>query len=88
MSVLNILFQIVYFFAKVDRNPVSGELLGFYEEDIDSGVSLTAKNSCSLNRAPGPPSEALRGTTTNFPFWPGEFKTINYLKTDVILMCK
>ena len=57
----------------MDRNPVSGELLGFFEEDIETGVSLTASNSCSLQRAPGPPSDALRGTSTNFPFWPGNY---------------
>ena len=30
-----------------------------------------AKNSLSLRRQPGPPSEAVRGSSTNFPFWPG-----------------
>lgn len=27
----------------------------------------------SLRRAPGPLSEAVRGSSTNYPFWPGGF---------------
>jgi antiviral helicase SKI2 len=27
----------------------------------------------SLRRAPGLPSEAVRGSSTNYPFWPGGF---------------
>jgi antiviral helicase SKI2 len=27
----------------------------------------------SLQRAPGPPGEAVRGSSTNYPFWPGGF---------------
>lgn len=27
----------------------------------------------SLQRAPGLPSEAVRGSSTNYPFWPGGF---------------
>uniref|UniRef100_A0A3B3SNF9 SKI2 subunit of superkiller complex n=1 Tax=Paramormyrops kingsleyae TaxID=1676925 RepID=A0A3B3SNF9_9TELE len=34
-------------------------------------TSLSAKNSLSLLRAPGPPSESLRGSNTNYPFLPG-----------------
>ena len=33
--------------------------------------SATAKNSLSLCRQPGPLSESVRGSTTNFPFMPG-----------------
>uniref|UniRef100_A0A8C9ZIK3 SKI2 subunit of superkiller complex n=1 Tax=Sander lucioperca TaxID=283035 RepID=A0A8C9ZIK3_SANLU len=35
-------------------------------------TSLSAKNSLSLQRQPGPPSESLRGSNTNYPFLPGE----------------
>ena len=35
------------------------------------GTGSTAKNSLSLRRQPGPPSEAVRGSSTNYPFWPG-----------------
>lgn len=59
---------------QVERNPTSGELLGYFEERNDESVntgSMTAKNSCSMLRAPGLPSEATRGSSTNYPFWPG-----------------
>jgi len=35
------------------------------------GASLTAKNSTSLQRAPGPPTLSVKGESTNYPFWPG-----------------
>lgn len=34
-------------------------------------TSLSAKNSLSLQRQPGPPAESLRGSNTNYPFLPG-----------------
>ena len=40
-------------------------------EKLDAGT--TAKNSSSLRRAPGPPLESTRGSSSNFPFWPGGF---------------
>ncbi|XP_070532118.1 superkiller complex protein 2-like [Ptychodera flava] len=55
---------------QVKRKPTTGELLGYEEVDVvDTGIS--AKNSTSLARPPGPLSEAVRGSSTNFPFWPG-----------------
>jgi antiviral helicase SKI2 len=36
-------------------------------------IGHTAKNSMSLRRAPGLPSEGVRGSPTNYPFWPGGF---------------
>ncbi|KAM4630900.1 superkiller complex protein 2 [Polymixia lowei] len=54
----------------VVRDPTTGMLLDFTEvllEDTD----LSAKNSLSLQRQPGPPSESLRGSNTNYPFLPG-----------------
>ena len=48
-------------------------MLGFKEVQIkDAGT--TAKNSTSLSRAPGPPDEVTRGSSTNYPFWPGGFE--------------
>ena len=34
-------------------------------------TGASAANSTSLRRPPGPPSESIRGATTNYPFWPG-----------------
>ncbi|XP_070593755.1 superkiller complex protein 2 [Erythrolamprus reginae] len=55
---------------QAERNPTTGELLGFKEALVDN-MGLSAKNSLSFQRAPGPPSESLRGSATNYPFWPG-----------------
>ncbi|KAM3847414.1 superkiller complex protein 2 isoform 2-T2 [Vipera latastei] len=55
---------------RAQRNPTTGELLGFKEALVDN-MGLSAKNSLSFQRAPGPPSESLRGSATNYPFWPG-----------------
>ncbi|XP_077986520.1 superkiller complex protein 2-like [Glandiceps talaboti] len=55
---------------QVQRKPTTGELLGYDEVEVsDTGIS--AKNSTSLARPPGPLTEAVRGSSTNFPFWPG-----------------
>ncbi|KAJ7317373.1 hypothetical protein JRQ81_003535 [Phrynocephalus forsythii] len=68
------LFQVdvtpVHSTLQTDRNPTTGELLGFKEALVDN-MGLSAKNSLSFQRAPGPPTEALRGSATNYPFWPG-----------------
>ena len=37
------------------------------------GVGLTAKNSTSLQRAPGPLDQSVKGDSTHFPFWPGMY---------------
>uniref|UniRef100_A0A8C8SVB5 Ski2 like RNA helicase n=1 Tax=Pelusios castaneus TaxID=367368 RepID=A0A8C8SVB5_9SAUR len=36
-----------------------------------SHLPIPTKNSLSFQRAPGPPAQALRGSSTNYPFWPG-----------------
>lgn len=41
-------------------------------QELLPDVGLSAKNSLSLRRAPGPPGQSLRGNATNFPFWPGK----------------
>ncbi|KAG7169871.1 helicase SKI2W-like isoform X1 [Homarus americanus] len=57
---------------EVERDPATGEITGLREvPNKDAGA--TAKNSLSMRRAPGPPEETVRGSSTNFPFWPGGF---------------
>lgn len=53
----------------VVRDPTTGMLLDFKEVLIED-TGLSAKNSLSLKRQPGPPSESLRGSNTNYPFLP------------------
>lgn len=54
------------------RHPETGTILDFTEAQI-LNPDNTAKNSMSLRRAPGPPEEATRGSSVNYPFWPGGF---------------
>lgn len=44
-------------------------------------TSLSAKNSLSLQRQPGPPAESLRGSNTNYPFLPGGGNIFIYILT-------
>ncbi|KAL1255760.1 hypothetical protein QQF64_013821 [Cirrhinus molitorella] len=53
----------------VVRDPTTGMLLDFTEVLLED-TGLSAKNSLSLQRQPGPPSESLRGSNTNYPFQP------------------
>ena len=39
------------------------------------GGNLTAKNSTSMQRAPGPPTKNIKGESTDLPFWPGMHAT-------------
>ncbi|XP_076045044.1 superkiller complex helicase subunit twister [Oratosquilla oratoria] len=57
---------------EVERDPATGAITGLREVAIQDAGS-TAKNSLSMKRAPGPPEEIVRGSSTNFPFWPGGF---------------
>lgn len=51
---------------------IPGRVSGFSEVRLkDAGT--TAKNSTSMRRKPGPPTESTRGSSINFPFWPGGF---------------
>lgn len=54
----------------VVRDPTTGMLLDFIEVPLEN-TGLSAKNSLSLQRQPGTPSESLRGSNTNYPFLPG-----------------
>ena len=57
---------------EADRDEVTGAVRGFKECPVAAAGS-TAKNSTSLSRAPGPPDEATKGNSRNYPFWPGGF---------------
>lgn len=54
----------------MERNAATGELRGISEITIGHS-GLSAQNSLSLRRPPGPPSQSVKGSTSNFPFWPG-----------------
>ena len=56
----------------VERDPASGMIIGL-KEVHDKEFGSTNKNSFSLRRAPGPPEQSVRGSSSNFPFWPGGF---------------
>ena len=57
---------------QVTRDLATGQITGL-EEVFNLDTGLTNKNSLSLQRAPGPPEESVRGTSTNLPYWPGGF---------------
>ncbi|TKS88393.1 Helicase SKI2W [Collichthys lucidus] len=65
----------------VIRDPTTGMLLDFTEVLLEN-TGLSAKNSLSFQRQPGPPSESLRGSNTNYPFLPGgmEELTLDQIK--------
>ncbi|XP_061521244.1 helicase SKI2W [Phycodurus eques] len=65
----------------VIRDPTTGMLLDFTEVSLEN-TGLSSKNSLSLQRKPGPPSESLRGSNTNYPFLPGgmEELTLDQIK--------
>ncbi|TNN59732.1 Helicase SKI2W [Liparis tanakae] len=67
--------------VSVVRDPTTGMLLDFTEVLLEN-TGLSAKNSLSLQRQPGPPSESLRGSNTNYPFRPGgmEELTLDQIK--------
>ncbi|XP_062604203.1 superkiller complex protein 2-like [Saccostrea cucullata] len=59
----------------VDRNPTTGELLGYKEEYLES--TSEGRTSLSLRRPPGPASQDVRGSSANFPFLPGGMEEID-----------
>lgn len=67
-------FLLIFVFkcVQVKREPATGRLVGYEEVEVSS-LGETAKNSLSLTRAPGAKDEGLKGSSTNFPFWPGGF---------------
>ncbi|KAK3087130.1 hypothetical protein FSP39_002080 [Pinctada imbricata] len=69
---------------EVERDPRTGEIIGYKEEYIE-GANITGRNSLSLKRPPGPPSQDVRGSSINVPFWPGgidEFEIDQILNKD------
>lgn len=60
----------------VVRDPTTGMLLDFTEVLLEN-TGLSAKNSLSFQRQPGPPSESLRGSNTNYPFLPGGMEELS-----------
>ncbi|XP_018411358.1 PREDICTED: helicase SKI2W [Nanorana parkeri] len=54
----------------MERNSATGELRRISEVSA-AHIGLSAQNSMSLRRPPGPPSQSVKGNTSNFPFWPG-----------------
>ncbi|XP_022602920.1 helicase SKI2W [Seriola dumerili] len=69
-SLLNCTQSPLHSSLSVVRDPTTGMLLDFTEVLLEN-TGLSAKNSLSLQRQPGPPSESLRGSNTNYPFLPG-----------------
>lgn len=59
---------------QVDRNPTTGELLGYKEEYLES--TSEGKTSLSLRRPPGPAGQDVRGSSANFPFLPGGMEEV------------
>merc|ERR1712121_260846 len=72
MALLHSQSQLSEFQLRAVRDPSTGHVID-WEEVRSEQAGSTARNSSSLQRAPGPPEEATRGSTTNFPFWPGGF---------------
>uniref|UniRef100_A0A667XDY2 SKI2 subunit of superkiller complex n=1 Tax=Myripristis murdjan TaxID=586833 RepID=A0A667XDY2_9TELE len=68
-SLLNCTPSSLHSGLSVIRDPTTGMLLDFTEVLLED-TGLSAKNSLSLQRQPGPPSESLRGSNTNYPFLP------------------
>nr|XP_020453078.1 helicase SKI2W [Monopterus albus] len=74
-SLLNCAPSSLHSGLSVVRDPTTGMLLDFTEVLLEN-TGLSAKNSLSLQRQPGPPSESLRGSNTNYPFLPGGMEEI------------
>ncbi|XP_029700666.1 superkiller complex protein 2 [Takifugu rubripes] len=60
----------------VVRDPTTGMLRDFTEVLLEH-TGLSAKNSLSFQRQPGPPAESLRGSNTNYPFLPGGMEELS-----------
>uniref|UniRef100_A0A3Q1HQ42 SKI2 homolog, superkiller viralicidic activity 2-like n=1 Tax=Anabas testudineus TaxID=64144 RepID=A0A3Q1HQ42_ANATE len=80
-SLLNCVPYTLHSGLSVVRDPTTGMLQDFTEVLLEN-TGLSAKNSLSLQRQPGPPSESLRGSNTNYPFLPGgmEALTLDQIK--------
>lgn len=54
------------------RDYITGAIIEFVEIELEN-VGANACNSTSMRREPGLLEEAIRGSSLNFPFWPGGF---------------
>ncbi|XP_039953042.1 helicase SKI2W [Bactrocera tryoni] len=54
------------------RDYITGAIIEFDEIDLED-VGANASNSTSMRREPGLLEESIRGSSMNFPFWPGGF---------------
>uniref|UniRef100_A0A8C8SWU6 Ski2 like RNA helicase n=1 Tax=Pelusios castaneus TaxID=367368 RepID=A0A8C8SWU6_9SAUR len=61
----------VWSLFQTDASPVHSTLQAERDPTTGSHLPIPTKNSLSFQRAPGPPAQALRGSSTNYPFWPG-----------------
>ncbi|XP_034560048.1 helicase SKI2W [Notolabrus celidotus] len=75
-SLLNCTPSTLHSGLSVVRDPTTGMLLDFTEVLLEN-TGLSAKNSLSFQRQPGPPSESLRGSNTNYPFLPGGMEELS-----------
>uniref|UniRef100_A0AAQ4P162 SKI2 subunit of superkiller complex n=1 Tax=Gasterosteus aculeatus aculeatus TaxID=481459 RepID=A0AAQ4P162_GASAC len=75
-SLINSAHSALHSGISVVRDPTTGMLLDFTEVLLEN-TGLSAKNSLSLQRQPGPPSESLRGSNTNYPFHPGGMEELS-----------
>ncbi|XP_070840118.1 superkiller complex protein 2 [Chaetodon trifascialis] len=75
-SLLNCTPSALHSGLSVVRDPTTGMLLDFTEVLLEN-TGLSAKNSLSFQRQPGPPSESLRGSNTNYPFLPGGMEELS-----------
>ncbi|CAG9764055.1 unnamed protein product [Ceutorhynchus assimilis] len=57
---------------RVQRDLDTGKIIEFREVPVDS-VGADARNSMSFTRAPVPPSDSVRGSSSYIPFQPGSF---------------
>ncbi|XP_012275603.1 helicase SKI2W [Orussus abietinus] len=67
---------------KFDRDPMTGSL-GKMQEVALQGAGETVRNSVSMTRAPGPPTEGVRGNANNILFLPGGFEEPKPMVTNV-----
>ncbi|CAK6447145.1 unnamed protein product [Pipistrellus nathusii] len=69
-SLLTVLGAPVPSDLQAQRQPTTGQILGFKEVPLEN-TDLSATTSLSLRRPPGPISQSLWGNPTQYPFWPG-----------------
>uniref|UniRef100_A0A182SJY8 Helicase SKI2W n=1 Tax=Anopheles maculatus TaxID=74869 RepID=A0A182SJY8_9DIPT len=66
-----------------NRCPETGKVLDFIETLVQN-AGLTAKNSMSLQRELTESLDSVRGSASNFPFWPGGFDEPEAMLADLM----